>query len=102
MRNSYDSHDLSGSKERNQTVGGGDYEQTIYENQQKSPTKLKKILEHDQSFQKKMNNCLEHMEKMPSLRTKVFNQLGQMADVWNEQKGNEGIMAGNYTRLQLA
>ena len=49
-----------------------------------------------------MQTCLSHMEKMPALRAKVFNQLGQMANVWNEQKGQEGIVAGQDTRYKLA
>ena len=49
-----------------------------------------------------MHECLEQMDKMPGLRAKVFNQLGQIATVHNEQKGQEGIVAGAATRYQLA
>lgn len=49
-----------------------------------SPTKMKKILEMDPEFQEEMQNCLQQMEKMPGLRAKVFNQIGQMATVWND------------------
>lgn len=45
---------------------------------------MKKILEMDPEFQEEMQNCLQQMEKMPSLRAKVFNQIGQMATVWND------------------
>lgn len=55
---------------------------------------MKKLLEKDPNFQNEMRNCLEQMDKIPSLRAKVFNQLGQAASVYNEEKGQEGIMAG--------
>ena len=42
------------------------------------------------------------MEKIPSLRSKVFTQLGTLTSQWNEQKGQEGIIAGQNTRVQLA
>ena len=31
-----------------------------------------------------MQTVLEHMEKKPSLRAKVFNDLGKMMNVWND------------------
>lgn len=49
-----------------------------------------------------MRNCLNHMEKLPGLRAKVFNQLGQVASMFNEQKGEEGVLAGANTRHHLA
>ena len=49
-----------------------------------------------------MKNCLDQMEKIPSLRSKVFTQLGTLTSQWNEQKGQEGIIAGQNTRIQLA
>ena len=49
-----------------------------------------------------MQNCLDYMEKMPGLRAKVFNQIGQMANEYNEQKGQQGIEAGLKTRFQLS
>ena len=38
-----------------------------------SPGKLKKFLAKDPAFRAEMDSCLEHMEKMPALRAKVFN-----------------------------
>ena len=67
-----------------------------------SPAKKKKALGRDPSFQNEMQQCLEHMERMPGLRAKVFNQLGQMTTHWNEQKGQEGVQAGQETRYKLA
>ena len=67
-----------------------------------SPAKLRKSLQQDPSFQNEMTSVLGHLEKMPGLRAKVFNQLGQVATVYNEQRGHEGIMAGQDTRNQLA
>ena len=45
-----------------------------------------------------MHDCLDQMDKMPGLRAKVFNQLGVIATQHNEQKGQEGIVAGAETR----
>ena len=42
------------------------------------------------------------MEKIPSLRKKVFHQLGAMHDQFHEEKGREGIAAGHNTRIHLA
>lgn len=42
------------------------------------------------------------MEQMPNLRTKVFNQVGEIADRWQNQKGMEGMRAGQVTRKNLA
>ena len=41
------------------------------------------------------------MEKYPGLRTKVFNKVGTMATFWNEQRGQEGVDAGQKTRNHL-
>ena len=52
-----------------------------------SRAKAKKMLAQDPSFRAEMDMCLKHMEKMPGLRAKVFNQLGTMATHYDEQKG---------------
>ena len=49
-----------------------------------------------------MKTCLDQLEKMPGLRAKVFKDVGQMAAKYNEQKGFEGIVAGQHTRVALA
>ena len=67
-----------------------------------SRAKAKKMLAQDPSFRAEMDTCLKHMEKMPGLRAKVFNQLGTMATHYDEQKGQEGIQAGHMTRVNLA
>ena len=67
-----------------------------------SPAKVKKMLATDPAFQAEMKNCLDHLEKMPSLRAKVFKDVGQMATKYNEQKGHEGIINGHNTRIALA
>jgi len=66
-----------------------------------SPTQVKKMLAKDATFQSNLKNCLDHLEKMPSLRAKIFNQVGEIADSYNRQKGHEGIIAGQQTRLAL-
>lgn len=38
---------------------------------------------------------------MPGLRAKVFNQVGSMAQQWNDMKGQEGMEAGERTRANL-
>ena len=48
-----------------------------------------------------MRNALHHLEKMPGLRAKVYNQVGTMAQQWNDQKGLEGMEAGEKTRMKL-
>ena len=37
------------------------------------------MLEKDPKFQEEMRNALEHMEKLPGLRAKVFNYVGEKA-----------------------
>jgi hypothetical protein len=34
---------------------------------------------------------MKHMEEMPKLRAKVFGQVGGIAEMWQEQKGIDGI-----------
>lgn len=41
---------------------------------------------------------MSHMENMPRLRAKVFGQVGEIAEMWQEQKGVDGIKAGMRTR----
>ena len=55
-----------------------------YDSQEMSPAKMKKALQQDPSFQAEMHTVLEHMEKKPSLRAKVFNDLGKMMNAWND------------------
>ena len=55
-----------------------------YDSQEMSPAKMKKVLQADPSFQHEMHTVLEHMEKKPSLRAKVFNDLGKMMNAWND------------------
>ncbi len=64
-----------------------------------SPSKVRKRLENDPEFRDEMQNCLNHMENLPGLRAKVFNQIGQMATVYDNEKGADGILAGQATRI---
>lgn len=63
---------------------------------------MKKMLATDPRFQAEVKTCLEQLEKMPGLRAKVFKDVGQMATKYNEEKGYEGIIAGQQTRVALA
>jgi hypothetical protein len=38
---------------------------------------------------------------MPKLRQKVFERLGQVNQSWEEQRGQEGMIAGMLTRKRL-
>ena len=67
-----------------------------------SPAKMKKMLHTDPHFQGEMKTVLDQLERMPGLRAKVFKDVGQMATKFNEQKGMEGIIAGQQTRIALA
>ena len=44
----------------------------MYGDQHYTPAQLKKMLENDPTFQSDMRNVMEHMEKEPKLRAKVF------------------------------
>ena len=59
---------------------------------------MKKLLSTDPNFQQEMQSCLQQIDKMPGFRAKVFNQLGQMATNYNEQKGELCVLAGYETR----
>ena len=67
LRGSNDSRDFSAGK-FNATNQSYEEMSQILDN---SPTKVKKRLEQDPSFQNEMHDMMQHMEKMPSLRAKV-------------------------------
>lgn len=60
----------------NQRNTSEDHQMYDINEQRQSPAKMKKVIESDPVFQSEMQDCLGHMEKMPGLRAKVFNQLG--------------------------
>ena len=69
---------------------GNDYHDSrfeVHEEAKYTPAQTKKRLERDPDFQDEMRNALHHLEKMPGLRAKVYNQVGTMAQQWNDQKG---------------
>ena len=63
---------------------------------------MKQLLSTDAKFQSEMKSAMQQMDKMPGFRAKVFNQLGHMASVYNEQQGKQGQRAGFETRQQLS
>ena len=50
-----------------------------HEESKYTPAQTKKRLERDPAFQEEMRNALHHLEKMPGLRAKVYNQVGTVA-----------------------
>ena len=48
-----------------------------------------------------MEEVVQNMDRIPGMKTKLFNRLASAERNWEDIKGNEGIIAGRNARKRL-
>ena len=63
---------------------------------------MRQELDFDPIFRQEMEEAIGNIERIPGMKTKVFNRLTNAEQGWEDIKGSQGIMAGREARRRLA
>ena len=67
----------------------------------KTAAELRKELDFDPLFRMEMEEAIGNMDKVPGMKSKVFNKLTNAEQGWEDMKGFAGIAAGRDARRRL-
>jgi len=67
----------------------------------KTAAELRKELDFDHSFKYEMEEAISNIDRIPGMKTKVYNKLASAEQGWEEDKGAQGIVAGREARRRL-
>ena len=76
-----------------------DPNESIFENY--SNQKKRKQLEQDTQFQQELETTLLNLERNPGMKTKVWDRITSLHNQFEEEKGQQGLKAGETARKRL-
>lgn len=74
-------------------------QRNIFEVQASNKNRLK--LEIDQNFKNEMNKAISNLERNPTVKNKVWNQLSDFHQQLENDKGLKGLLAGQQAKKRL-